>query len=162
MCKLRRMTKLKPQAQPKGGCLSYVLLVLGAVGILFGLMYGVTRQPSAPPTVTTTAPVPEPLPAPAPEARARSVYADEVGATWPFKAKYVTVICDFAKGPEPVTTVNVDGDVYAYNAAAGTLAQQKGWLSRTALDAKAQAEGSEGSSTDLLFLDVTAESVCRQ
>lgn len=156
------MTELKPQAQPKGGCLSYVLLVLGAVGLLFGLMYVVTRQPSAPPAVTITTSVPEAAPAPAPDARAGSVYADEVGSAWPFKAKYATVICDFTKGPEPVTTVNVDGNVYAYNPAAGTLAQQKGWLSRAALDAKAQAEGSEGSSTDLLFLDVTAERICRQ
>ncbi|WP_156372534.1 hypothetical protein [Deinococcus sp. Leaf326] len=156
------MTKLKPQTQPKGGCLSYVLLVLGAVGVLFGLMYGVTRQPSTPPAVTTTTPTPEPTPAPMPEARSLSVYADELGETWPFKAEYATVICDFAKGPAPVTTVGVDGDVYAYNAAADTLAPQQGWLSRAALDAKAQAEGSEGSSTDLLFLDVAAERVCRQ
>lgn len=154
------MSKLNPQPQPRGGCLSYVLLVLGAVGLLFGLMYWATGRPaSAPSAATVTAPAPAPTPAPTPEARSLSVYGDEVGSNWPFKATYATVVCDFAKGPEPVTTVGVDGDIYAYNAAAGALAQQQGWLSRAALDAKAQAEG---SSTSLPFLDAAAERVCRQ
>lgn len=153
------MTKLKPQTQPKGGCLSYVLLVLVAVGALFGLMRWASGGTSARPPAAAVAPTPAPEPARTPEARSLSVYGDEVGSAWPFKASYATVICDFAKGPEPVTTVVVDGDSYAYNTAAAALAQQQGWLSRAALEAKAQAEG---SSADLSFLDPAAAQVCRQ